>query len=182
MYSGEHAVTRAQQPALIMAQTGASVSYAELEVRTNRLAHLLRANGLRRLDHYAIFMENNARYIESCGAGERSGLYYTCVNSHLTPDELAFIVNSSESKVLITSEAKRGIAAAALRNCPKVRLCLVADGEGDATCKILMRRLQHSQVRRSATKPSAAQCSTHLAPRGGPRASYALCLSSRLAK
>ena len=90
-----------------MAQTGASVSYAELEVRTNRLAHLLRANGLRRLDHYAIFMENNARYIESCGAGERSGLYYTCVNSHLTPDELAFILNNSKSKVLITSEAKR---------------------------------------------------------------------------
>jgi len=133
VYPGEHAVTRAQQPAFIMAQTGASVSYAELEVRTNRLAHLLRATGLRRLDHYSIFMENNARYIESCGAGERSGLYYTCVNSHLTPDELTFILNNSESKVLITSEAKRGVAVAALGNCPNIRLCLVADGEGDAT-------------------------------------------------
>jgi hypothetical protein len=25
---------------------------------------------LRRLDHYAIFMENHPRYIEACGAGE----------------------------------------------------------------------------------------------------------------
>ncbi len=64
--------------------TGEAVTYRELEARSNRLAHLLRNRGLKRLDHYAIFMENNSRYLEACGAGERSGLYYTCVNSYLT--------------------------------------------------------------------------------------------------
>ena len=49
-------------------------------------------------------MENNARYLECCAAGERSGLYYTCINSYLTADEVAYIVNNSESKVLIFSE------------------------------------------------------------------------------
>ena len=78
-----------------MAKTGEAVTYAELEARSNRLAHLLRAQGLGRLDHYAIFMENNARYIESCSAGSRAGLYYTCVNSFLTPDELAYILNNN---------------------------------------------------------------------------------------
>src|SRR5215467_6405535 len=131
MYPGNHAVKRAGQAALIMAQTGALVTYADLEARTNRLAHLLRASGLRRLGHYAIFMENNAHYIESCGAGERTGLYFTCVNSYLTADELAYILNDSESKVLITSEAKRDVVAAALRNCPNVALCLIVDGAGD---------------------------------------------------
>ncbi len=131
MYPGKHAVTRAGVPALIMAQTGEAVTFAELEARSNRLAHLLRARGLRRLDHYSIFMENNARYIECCSAGTRSGLYYTCVNSFLTPDELAYILSNSESKVLITSQARRDVAAAALRNCPKIELCLIADGPGD---------------------------------------------------
>jgi len=42
------------------------------------LAHFLRSRGLKRLDHYSIFMENSARYIECCGAGERAGLYFTC--------------------------------------------------------------------------------------------------------
>ena len=60
-------------------------------------------------------MENNARYIESCGAGERAGLYYTCVNSYLTAEELAYILDNSQSKVLITSQAKRDVALAALR-------------------------------------------------------------------
>lgn len=101
MYAGRHARERADQPAFIMAGTGEEVTYAEFESCTNRLAHLLRANGLRRLDHYAIFMENNNRYLEACGAGERAGLYRTCVNSYLLADELAYILNNSESKVLI---------------------------------------------------------------------------------
>ena len=65
-------------------------------------------------------MENNARYVECCGAGERAGLYYTCINSYLTAEELAYIVNNSESKVLITSQAKRDVAlAGAATQCPE---------------------------------------------------------------
>ena len=98
-----------------MAESGETVTYRELEARSNRLAHLLRAVGLKRLDHYAIFMENHPRYVECCAAGERSGLYFTCINSFLTADELAYIVNNSLSKVLITSrgEARRRARGAA---------------------------------------------------------------------
>jgi long-chain acyl-CoA synthetase len=131
MYAGKYATQCATRPAFIMAGTGESVSYAEFDARTNRLAHLLRAHGLKRLDHYAIFMENNNRYLEACGAGERAGLYYTCVNSYLTPEELAYIVNNSESKVLITSRARRDVALKALPMCPKVTLALIVDGTGD---------------------------------------------------
>src|ERR1700689_3373771 len=132
MYTGKHARLRPLQPAFIMASSGEAVTYAELEARCNRLAHLLRKLGLKRLDHYAIFMENNSRYLEACGAGERSGLYYTCVNSYLTPAELAYIVNNSESRVLITSTAKLEIAREALTQCPKVELCIVVDGPGES--------------------------------------------------
>ena len=131
MYPGTHARERADQAAFIMASTGESVSYAEYEARTNRLAHLLRAWGLGRLDHYAIFMENNDRYLEACGAGERAGLYYTCVNSFLTAPELAYIVNNSTSKLLITSRACRDVAIEAARDCPELRFGLIVDGTGD---------------------------------------------------
>src|SRR5579872_2881642 len=131
MYPGRHAEARGDQPAIIMAKSGETISYRELETRSNRLAHLLRAAGLRRLDHYAIFMENHPRYIECCAAGERSGLYYTAVNSFLTAPELAYIVDNSLSRVLITSKAKREIALAALSDCPKVELCLIVDGPGE---------------------------------------------------
>jgi long-chain acyl-CoA synthetase len=132
MYTGKHARLRPLQPAFIMAESGEAVTYAELEARSNRLAHLLRNRGLKRLDHYAIFMENNSRYLEACGAGERSGLYFTCVNSYLTASELAYILTNSESRILITSIAKLNIAREALKECPKVELCIVADGAGES--------------------------------------------------
>ncbi len=131
MYPGKHAVLHSDRPAIVMATTGETVTYAELEARSNRLAHLLRGRGLGRLDHYSIYMENNARYVECCTAGERAGLYYTCVNSFLTAEELAYIVGNSQSKVLITSQEKRDVALAAMKLCPKVELCLVVDGPGD---------------------------------------------------
>jgi long-chain acyl-CoA synthetase len=132
MYTGKHAKLRPLQPAFIMAATGEAVTYRELEARCNALAHLFRKRGLKRLDHYAIFMENNSRYLESCGAGERSGLYFTCVNSFLTPSELAYILNNSESRILITSVAKLDIAREALKESPRVELCIVADGNSES--------------------------------------------------
>src|SRR6266568_3219878 len=132
MYTGKHTHLRPLQPAFIMATSGETVTYAELEARSNRLAHLFRKLGLKRLDHYAIFMENNSRYLEACSAGERSGLYYTCVNSYLTPGELAYIVNNSCSRILITSVAKLDVAREALKECPKVELCIVADGGSES--------------------------------------------------
>ena len=131
MYPGAHAAMRAEQPAVIMAGSGEVVTYGELEARSNRLAHLLRARGLRRRDHYAIFMENHLRFAETCAAGERAGLYYTTVNSFLTSDELTYILNNSQSKLLIASEAKRAVAMAALPQCPHIELCLIVDGPGD---------------------------------------------------
>jgi long-chain acyl-CoA synthetase len=131
MYPGKYAASHATHPAVIMAGTGETITYGELEARSNRLAHLLRAKGLGRLDHYSIYMENNARYVECCAAGERSGHYYTCVNSFLTVEELAYILNNSQSKVLITSQAKREVALAALPLSPGIELCLIVDGEGD---------------------------------------------------
>jgi long-chain acyl-CoA synthetase len=132
MYTGKHARLRPLQPAFIMASTGETVTYRELDARSNRLAHLLHKRGLRRLDHYSIFMENNSRYLESCGAGERSGLYFTCVNSFLTAGELAYILTNSESRILITSVAKLDIAREAIKECPKIELCIVADGKSES--------------------------------------------------
>ncbi len=125
MYSGKHTIERADQAAFIMAGTGQTVTHRELDHSSNRLAHFLRSSGLGRLDHYAIFMENNATYLEAGSAGERAGLYYTCVNSYLTPEELTYILNNSESKVLITSAVKLPTVKQALGDCPAVTICLV---------------------------------------------------------
>ncbi len=131
MYPGEHAERHPDQPALIMATSGATLTFAEFEANANRLAHLYRAAGLRRGDHVAFLMENHLRYFETMSAAERCGLYYTCINSYLTPEEIAYIVDDCDAKLFITSQAKADVAVAAVAMTPKVEtfLCVDADGE-----------------------------------------------------
>jgi long-chain acyl-CoA synthetase len=131
VYPGEHARRYPDKAAFVMATTGETVSFGELEARANRLAHLFRDRGLRRGDHVAIFMENNARYLETEAAAERTGLYYTCINSYLTADELAYIVDDSRARILIVSAAKREVALAAAPMCPDVELFLMVGSSGD---------------------------------------------------
>lgn len=131
MYPGAHAVARAHDPVQIMARSGDILTYAGYEARSNRLAHWLRGAGLKRLDHFAVFMENHPRFIECGGAGERAGLYYTFVNCYLTAEELAYILNDSEAQALITSQSRLETALAALESAPRVKACLVVDGPGD---------------------------------------------------
>jgi len=127
MYPGVHAGRHPDQPALIMAISGATLTFAEFEANANRLAHLYRSLGLRRGDHVAMYMENHLRYFETMAAAERCGLYYTCINSFLTAEEVAYIVDDCDAKVLITTRAKVGVAAAAAAMTPKVETFLCVD-------------------------------------------------------
>jgi len=131
MFPGKYATSQPDKVAFIMATSGEQVTYGEFDKRSNRLAHFFRDQGLKRLDHYSILLENGPRFMDACAAGERSGLYFTCINSYLTAEEVAYIVNNSESQILITSEAKREVAVEALKSCPRVKLCLIVDGPGD---------------------------------------------------
>ncbi len=80
------------KPAIVMAATGESLTYRQLEDRSNQGAHLFRSLGLKVGDGVAIFMENNIRFLEICWAAQRAGLYYTCVSSRLTAGEVEYIV------------------------------------------------------------------------------------------
>jgi acyl-CoA synthetase (AMP-forming)/AMP-acid ligase II len=108
-----------------MAGTEETVTFSQYEARCNQVAHLLRAAGLQRGDHIAVFMENNLRMIEIQGAAERIGLYYTLVNAYLAPDEVAYIVNNSRSRLFFSSVAKRDVAEAAAGACPRLERLLM---------------------------------------------------------
>jgi acyl-CoA synthetase (AMP-forming)/AMP-acid ligase II len=120
MFARQHALEHPDQPAIIMASSGEAVTYAEYEARCNATAHLLRAAGLKRGDHIAIFMENQPRLLEIEGGAERAGLYYTLINIYLAPDEVAYIITNSQSRLLFSSAARRPVAEAAAAECPQL--------------------------------------------------------------
>jgi long-chain acyl-CoA synthetase len=132
-YPGTHGVARPDHPAVIMATSGETLSYRELDERSNRVANLFRSEGLVRGDHVAIFMENQIRFMEVVWGALRSGLHITAVNSFLAADEASYIINDCDAALLITSAAKASVArdidSAA---CPSVRRWLMTDIGDDA--------------------------------------------------
>ena len=67
---------------------------------------------------------NDPRTYEVAWALQRSGLYFTLVNTHLTPEETAYIVNDCEARVLITSSALTGLSEALVGLTPGIELRL----------------------------------------------------------
>lgn len=103
MHPRNHALQSPNKPAVIMAGSGQTITYGELEVRANQGAQLLRQLGLHSGDVVAVLMENHPRYLEVVWAAEHAGLYFCCLSSRLTADEAEYIVRDSGAKALITS-------------------------------------------------------------------------------
>jgi fatty-acyl-CoA synthase len=121
MYPGIHAKAKPDAPAVIMAGSGETRTWKQLDDRSNQLAQLWWAAGLRPGDHVAIFTDNRPEYFDVAWAALRSGIYLTTVNRYLTADEAAYIVNDCGASCLVVSSALRDVAeelALLLTGCP----------------------------------------------------------------
>ena len=93
-----------------MAGSGETVTYGELEARSNQGAQLFRSLGLRPGDHIALFLDNHPRFFEICWAAQRSGLYYTAISSRLTAAEVEYIVGDCGARLFIAGTALTQVA------------------------------------------------------------------------
>ena len=110
MYPGHWGQLHPDKPAVIMAHSGEVLTHGQLDVDSNRLAHLFRAAGLERGDHLAVLLENHRDYLTVVWAGLRSGLQVTAINWHLSASEAAYIVEDCGARILISSAACASIA------------------------------------------------------------------------
>jgi long-chain acyl-CoA synthetase len=98
-----HAQKNPDKPAYIMAGSGETVTYGQLDDRSNQGAQLFRSIGLNAGDVVAIMLENHPRYFEITWAAQRSGLYYACISSKLSAGEVEYILKDCGAKAFITS-------------------------------------------------------------------------------
>ncbi|MGB7407367.1 MAG: acyl-CoA synthetase [Pontixanthobacter sp.] len=103
MHPINFAQSKPDHPAVIMAGSGETVTYRELNQAANRIAHWFRDEGLNAGDAFGILMENNARYHEVIWASQRAGLVLVPISTHLTASEVAYILDDSDAKLLVSS-------------------------------------------------------------------------------
>jgi len=96
----DHATTSPEKPAVIV-EGGQTLSFLQLEQQSAQLANLFTGIGLQRGDNIAILLKNRCEYFVIAWAAQRSGLYYTPVNWHLTTAEASYIVKDCGARILL---------------------------------------------------------------------------------
>ena len=97
------AVHAARNPAqlAVIDQQGQALSWAVFNARVNQLAHYLRALGLGQGDAIAMLCSNRAEFPLVMMASYRTGTRVTPINWHLTGEEISYILDNSDARVLI---------------------------------------------------------------------------------
>ena len=131
MSPAEIAATHPDKPAYIMAETGETITFAQLEAFANQGAQLFRSLGLQRGDHIAILLENHSRFFQICWAAQRAGIYFTAISWRLQQQEVDYIVNNCEARVFITSHARKEVVEPLVGSMPLVEQCYMLDGTID---------------------------------------------------
>jgi len=118
LFPGVHAASHPDKAAIIMAESGATLSYAALDAYANRLGRLYQWLGLKTGSHVAYCVENRLECPALQWGAHYAGLYYTFISNRLTVGEIAYITEDCDAAVLVVSsktapavlEAVRGLA------------------------------------------------------------------------
>ncbi|HYN62328.1 MAG TPA: long-chain-fatty-acid--CoA ligase, partial [Rubrivivax sp.] len=86
------------------AAAGRRLDFRELNARSNRVAHALRAAGVKTGDRVALLLMNGAEFIESFFAVAKIGAVNVPLNWRLVADELEFVLEDSGATVLLYGE------------------------------------------------------------------------------
>ena len=131
MYPGKYASLTPNRAAYVMAGSGQVVTYTDLERGSNQAAHLFRALGLARGDHLAICLENHPAFLQICWGAFRAGLYFTAISYRLQAEEVEYIVNDCEAKVVVTSSYLADTFNGFKSNLVNQPACFMLDGVVD---------------------------------------------------
>jgi long-chain acyl-CoA synthetase len=110
MYPGTFADSAPERAAIIMGDRGEVVTYQQLHQRSNQFSRYLRSIGLAEDEVVAIFMTNNPHFHEVAWGTRQMGRYFTPVNTHLTLDEVAYIINDSGTTVIVANPGTADVA------------------------------------------------------------------------
>ncbi|MET7686428.1 o-succinylbenzoate--CoA ligase [Streptomyces sp. NPDC005483] len=88
-----------------------TVTYAELHTRVTRLAHALRARGIRRGDRVAYLGPNHPSYLETLFAAGTLGVVFVPLNTRLAGPEIGYQLSDSGARALVYGPSHAGLVA-----------------------------------------------------------------------
>lgn len=120
------AAQHADRPSVVFRDQ--TYTHAEVEARSNRLAHALCALGLRPGERFAVLLENSIDSIDSVFGAEKAALTYVALNArHTIAEHLEVLADAQASAVLLGpqfGELAQALAQQGAAALPSLRLVL----------------------------------------------------------
>lgn len=125
----DHAETYHADTAIYSKNTDGTMTHShwgEVAQNAKRFANVLQSFGLASSDRVATIAWNNHRHLETWYAISGSGLVCHTINPRLFPEQLIFIINDADDKVLIFDKTFASLVASIQKTLPKVEhfICL----------------------------------------------------------
>lgn len=128
MAVASHAASRPDSIA-VRDQIGQSINWIELNSKANQLARLFRAQGLEPDDCVTLLCSNRVEFTIVLAATQRTGLRFTPINWHLTGDEVSYIIDNSDSKILMAENRYQQAALEGLAQNPGLATAISIGGD-----------------------------------------------------
>jgi len=116
------------RPAVIFGNGEFVETYAELEMRSRRIGHLLRQAGLEPGESVAALVANDDEFYDLYWACHRVGLYFTPVNWHLQEEEVRYIVENCDARAFFAHARFAETATRVVSKVPDLRLAVSLGG------------------------------------------------------
>ncbi len=109
------------------------LTYAELDARSNALAHRLAADGVERGDRVIVFADNTVETVIAFWAVLKANAVVSIVNPLTKSDKLAYLLNDCRPSALISEPRLEPVFRAPARACPYLKSVIVGGlGAGEA--------------------------------------------------
>ena len=115
--------------AVIQGET--ALTFAELDLRCNRMANALAALGVGPGDRVALMFSNDFRFLESLFAPMRLGAVAVPLNTRMGDDALQYVVDDADAVVVIANQAMAARARALAARVPRVKHVIVDGAPGN---------------------------------------------------
>jgi carnitine-CoA ligase len=132
----EQAAARPSSPFLYAIYQDRYVSYGEMDLNANRLAHFLMKLGAAPGEGLAVLMSNSPQFLEVFFGIQKIGMYINTVNTALRGDGLAFIIDNSDTKYLVVDYDLIDLYKSVAAKTPQIKQIIVNTLEAPAGYKV----------------------------------------------
>ena len=113
--------------AVALTSEKSSLTYSGLDTAIRQFASGLMALGLQRADRVAIYLEKRPETVVASFGAPAAGGVFVPVNPLLKPEQVGFILQDCNVRVLVTSPDRLPLLAGTLGQCPDLRHVVLTD-------------------------------------------------------